>query len=49
MKFRKLTTEEKALLLRDIVAKIPFEPRCKFNLQYAGNGEEDGVYEPYLI
>lgn len=48
MEFRKLTTEEKALLLRDIAARIPFEPRCKFNLQYAGNGEEDGVYDAVI-
>ena len=45
MKFRELTTDEKALLLRDIAARIPFEPKCKFNLQYAGNGEEDGIYD----
>ena len=48
MEFRKLTTEEKALILRDIAARIPFEPRCKFNLQYAGNGEEDGVYDAVI-
>ena len=48
MEFRKLTTEEKALRLRDIAARIPFEPRCKFNLQYAGNGEEDGVYDAVI-
>ena len=45
MQFRELTKEEKALLLRDIAPRILFEPRCKFNLQYAGNGEEDGIYD----
>lgn len=48
MQFRELTKEEKALLLRDIAPRILFEPRCKFNLQYAGNGEEDGIYDAVI-